>query len=78
LFAQAEQNGKFPPGAAPTDMPTEQIIQRCRPAEVKNDAGATFIVRYAWWLARWTFYAMTDIDVRDRALELALEKQFKR
>jgi len=77
LFAQAEQTGKFPKDAAPLDMPTEQIIQRCRPAELKSDS-MSFIARYAWWLARWSFYAMTDVSVRDRALELTLEKQWAR
>jgi hypothetical protein len=57
-------------------MPTEQIIEHCRPAELKNDS-VSYIARYAWWLARWAFYAMTDVNVHDRALELALEKQFK-
>jgi lambda repressor-like predicted transcriptional regulator len=77
LFAQAEQTGKFPPGAAPADMPTAEIIQRCQPVELKNDS-ATFIAWYAWWLALWTFHAFTDSWVRDTALELALEKQWER
>jgi hypothetical protein len=76
LFAKAEQDGKFPKGAAPTDMPTPEIIQRCQPAEVKNDS--SFIARYVWWLALWIFYSMTDVIVRDHALELALETQWKR
>jgi lambda repressor-like predicted transcriptional regulator len=74
LFAQAEQTGKFPKDAAPPDMPTEQIIQRCRPAELMNDS-ITFIAWYAWWLVLWTFYAFTDSWVRDTALELALNEQ---
>jgi hypothetical protein len=77
LFAQAEQDGKFPPGTAPADMPIAQIIKQCRPAELTNDS-ITFIAWYARWLARWTFYAMTDSWVRDTALELALSEQFKR
>ncbi|MFZ1085603.1 MAG: hypothetical protein WAN35_11620 [Terracidiphilus sp.] len=77
LFAKAGQDGRFPPGAAPADMPTEQIIQRCRPAELKDDS-VSFIARYAYWLALWTYYSMTDVNVRDQALALALEKQFRR
>jgi hypothetical protein len=77
LFAKAEQDGMFPQDAAPPDTPTEQIIQRCRPAEAKNDS-ANFIARHAWWLARWVFYALTDPWARDLALELALSEQFKR
>jgi lambda repressor-like predicted transcriptional regulator len=76
LFAQAEQTGKFPPGAAPADMPITEIIQRCRPAELKSDS-ISFIARYAWWLALWTFHAFTDSWVRDSALDQALERQFK-
>jgi transposase-like protein len=76
-LANAEQDGKFPSGAAPTDMPTAEIIQRCRPAELKNGS-TSFIARHAWWLARWSFYVLTDPWVRDQALELALNEQFKR
>ncbi len=31
-LAIAEVTGKLPPGAAPPDMPTSEIIRRCRPA----------------------------------------------
>jgi len=77
LFARAEQDRKFPKGAAPTDMPTAEIIQRCRPAEAKNNS-TSFIARYAWWLALWVFYSMTDAIARDHALQLALERQWGR
>jgi transposase-like protein len=77
LFAKAEQDGKFPPGAAPADMPTAEIIQCCRPAELKTDA-ISFIARHAWWLARWTYYAFTDTSVRDTALDLALDIQIRK
>ena len=74
-LANAEQNGKLPPGAAPAAMPVTEIIQRCRPAELKTDA----ILPIAWfahWLALWAFYLMPDSSVRYRAFESALEKQF--
>lgn len=58
-------------------MPTAEIIKRCRPAELKTDA-ISFIAWLARWLALWTFYALTDPWVRDQALELALNEQFKR
>ena len=77
LFAKAEQDGKFPKDAAPTDMPTAEIIKRCRPAELKTDA-ISFVARHAWWLARWAYYAFTDTSVRDTALDLALDEQFRR
>ena len=66
-----------PLGAALAEMPIAEIIQHCRPAKLKNDS-ATFIALYAWWLARWTFSAMTGSWVRDFALDLTLEEQFKR
>jgi lambda repressor-like predicted transcriptional regulator len=74
-LAIAEQNGKLPPGAAPAVMTVTEIIQRCRPAELKTDA----ILPIAWfghWLALWAFYLMPDSSVRYRAIESALEKQF--
>lgn len=74
-LANAEQNGKLPTGAAPAAMPVTEIIQRCRPAELKTDA----ILPIAWfahWLALWAFYLMPDSSVRYRAFESALEKQF--
>ena len=77
LFAKAEQDGKFPKDAAPTDMPTAEIIKRCRPAELKTDA-ISFVARHAWWLARWAYYAFTDTSVRDTALDLALDEQFRK
>ena len=77
LFAKAEQDGKFPKAAAPTDMPTAEIIKRCRPAELKTDA-ISFVARHAWWLARWAYYAFTDTSVRDTALDLALDIQISK
>ena len=77
LFANAELTGKFPKDAAPAGTPTAEIIQRCRPAAAEDDS-AGFITRHGWWLARWAYYSMTDVNVRDRALELALEKQWAR
>ena len=76
-LALAERTDQFPKDAAPADMPVTKIIQRCRPTVPITDA----ILPLAWfgrWLARWVFYAFTDAGVRYRALELALEVQFKR
>lgn len=74
-LANAEQIGKFPSGAPPASMPVTEIIQRCRPAELKTDA----ILPIAWfghWLALWAFYLMPDSSVRYRAFESAHDKQF--
>jgi AraC-like DNA-binding protein len=77
LLAIAEQTGQFSRDAATADMPTTTIIEMCRPAEPKADA----ISPVAWfggWLARWVYYAMTDPRVRDNAIDLAFNEQFKR
>jgi transposase-like protein len=76
-LAIAGMTGKFPKDAAPTDMPTAEIIKRCRPAELKTDA-VSFIAWLARWLARWAYYAFTDSWVRDTALDLALDIQIRR
>jgi hypothetical protein len=33
---------------------------------------------YALWLYRWTFFAFPDSAVRDEALDIALQKRWKR
>ena len=71
-LAIAEQTGKLPRGAAPPDMLTTDIIQRCRPAEPKRDS-ISFVAWYAYWLALWAFFAFPDAQVRLPALDLALE-----
>ena len=73
----AEQTRKLPRDAAPPDMLTTDIIQRCRPAEPKTDS-ISFVAWYAYWLALWAFYAMLDVQVRLPALDLALETLCKR
>lgn len=72
----AEQSKKLPLGAAPFDMPTAEIVSRCRPLELKTDE-FTSTAWFASWLTLWTYYSFTDTWVRDTALELALEQQFK-
>jgi len=76
-LALAEEGKRLPRDAAPPDMPTAMIIQRCRPAEPKTDA-ISFVAWFAHWLALWAAYSMTDSWVRYNAIELALEKQFRR
>jgi len=76
-LANAEQTNRFPPGAAPADMPVAEIIRSCRPPALNNDA-IQLLAWFAYWLALWTYYAFTDSDVRFQALEVALEVQFKR
>jgi hypothetical protein len=76
-LADAEQTNRFPPGAAPADMPVDAIIRMCMPAGPATDAD-NLVARLAYWLALWTYFAITDSYVRYRAFEFALNAQFKR
>ena len=76
-LAVAEQARKLPHGAAPPDMTTAEIIQRCRPAEPKT-AAITVVAWYDKWLALWAYYSMPETQVRLATLDLALEKLYKR
>jgi hypothetical protein len=75
-LAMAAITGKFPKDAAPLDMTTEEIIQRCRPPEAAINEFSS-IAYFGAWLVRWTYYAFTDPSVRDSAIDLAMEEQFK-
>jgi hypothetical protein len=44
-IAMPERTGKLPHHVVPPDMPAEEIIQRCRAAELKNDS-ISFIALY--------------------------------
>jgi lambda repressor-like predicted transcriptional regulator len=76
-IAMAEWTGKLPHHLVPPDMPAEEIIQRCKPPETAIEE-FSFPAFYALWLARWAHCAFTDAWVRDTALDLALNEQFKR
>lgn len=70
---QAECTGKLPRQRAPKDLPVEEIIARSSPPRPKSDEFSE-IAWYAVWLGRWTYFAIPDTVVRDRALGLALNK----
>ncbi len=76
-LAIAERTNQLPKDAAPADLSVAQIIRKFRPPVPTTDAN-NFVAWFACWLARWAFFAFTDSDVRYRALELALDTQFKR
>lgn len=76
-LADAEQTNTSPKGSAPADMPTDEIIRRCKPAGTITDA-VDLVARFACWLALWAYYAFTESGVRYRAFEFALNAQFKR
>jgi lambda repressor-like predicted transcriptional regulator len=76
-LAEAEQTNRFPKGAAPAGMPVEEIIKMCKPGGPTTDA-VDLVVRFAYWLALWAYFSITDSNVRYRAFEFALDAQFKR
>ena len=76
-FSYREQDGNLP--AHPLqELPTLQtLIERSRPkGPIPNDPSV--VSWYALWLYRWTFFAFPDSVVRDEALDIALQKQWKR
>ncbi|MGA2851231.1 MAG: hypothetical protein ABSE46_19690 [Terracidiphilus sp.] len=76
-IALTELKRKLPTHPAPPGMAVDQIIQRCKPPDPSLDE-FTSIAWFGTWLALWTFYAFTDSQVRDAAIDLALEQQSRR
>lgn len=69
-------DGSLPP-QVPEDpkLSSEELIRKWRPIPTRPDGGATSISWYHQWLFRWSFYAFPDSEIRDLALDLALERQ---
>ena len=76
-FLAMKEAGSRPLLAAPSDMPTSQIIKRTKPPAL-TDGRIDIVAWFAQWLCRWSFYAFPDVDVRGAALDLALQKQLGR
>jgi hypothetical protein len=72
---EAERAGKFPPQRPPNDMPVEEIILNSRPSPLEVNDVIGEIGWYDIWLTHWTYFAIADTVVRDRALGLAWHKQ---
>ena len=70
-LAEAEAAGKLPKFRAPKGMKVSEIIRRLEPKPSADDV--SFVDRYAHWLARWSFFAFPNAEVRDRALDHAWE-----
>jgi transposase-like protein len=76
ILFEAEQHGTLPQGPPPPPgTPVGEIIRRCRPRP--ETVETSDVARYAEWLAVWAYYAFPDTVVRDRALNLALDKQIR-
>ena len=57
------------------DTQIEDIIVQTKPPKFKEQHKTDIAGWFAAWLCQWTFYAFRDQDVRDDALDLALERQ---
>ena len=71
------QAGLHPDRVAPPDTPIDEIIEQTRPPAIK-DARIDIAGWYSEWLCRWSFFAFPDEDIRDNALDLALQRQQNR
>jgi hypothetical protein len=76
-FLAMKEAGSRPSLAAPSDVPTSQIIKRTKPPAL-TDGRIDIVAWFAQWLCRWSFFAFPDEDIRNTALDLALQKQLGR
>ena len=74
-FHAMAEAGLRPAGVAPPDTTVTKIIEKTRPPELKDDS-IDIAGWFAQWLCRWTFFAFPDQDMRDDALDLALQRQW--
>ena len=69
-FRIMKEAGKRPSVAAPLNTLVSKIIELTKPAlDDRIDITAWF----AQWLCKWSFFAFPDQDMRDAALDLALQ-----
>ena len=73
-FAFREQDGSLPLCPKHAETPLHKIILRSKPDRPINDNAAAISWHHEW-LFRWTYHAFPDKDIRDAALELALQMQ---
>ena len=73
-LGEAERDGKLPKEKAPAGLPVSEIIRHCNRAVPATTDDVSFIERYANWLSLWTYHAMPDGWVRDKALDIALDE----
>ena len=72
-MAAADVSGGLPGSKAPKGMSLKEIIQRTQPSDSGYEDSSE-VASYAAWLARWSFFAIPDPDLRDAALEDASER----
>jgi hypothetical protein len=72
----AEQEGRIKPDHKPIELPTERIIELCKPKLPIGDNAET-TSWYAEWLSHWVLWAFEPI-VRDNALDQVLQMEWAR
>lgn len=78
LLIEAYYDGTLPTIDLPDHPVTPAIIiERCKPKEPLDDSG-TDIGWYGKWFARWVVFAFSDPEVRDDALDKALQQQWRK
>ena len=73
-LVEAGRAGRLPKENPFKDKPIEEIILDSRPSPLEVD-DVSAVAWYAIWLTRWSYFAIADTEVRDRALGLALNSE---
>jgi DNA-binding transcriptional MerR regulator len=73
FLSVVEGAGQLPPAAKPAGMPADKTVRMRRPAQLDRSELGIF-AGYARQLALWVSAGIADIQVRQRALELAGDK----
>ena len=71
-LAEAEMTNSLPKEKAPAGMPVAEVIRRSGLAVPGLTDDLSFVEHFACWLSLWTCYAMPDTQIRDGALDIAL------
>ncbi len=74
-FRMMKEAGLRPSAVAPPGTHVFRMIESTRPA---LDDRLDIVAWFAQWLCRWSFFAFPDEEIRDTALDLALQRQSKR
>ena len=73
-FLGLKEAGLQPSVTAPHDTPVARIIKCTKPPAL-TDGRIDIVAWFAQWLCKWSFSAFPDEEIRDNALDLALERQ---
>jgi hypothetical protein len=71
---KVERAGTLPKQKAPAGLPVPEIFRHCGLGIPPCSDAFNFVARDGYWLALWTFHAMPDGRVRDKALDIALNE----